>query len=67
MFGPYHARPFASIFGTGYPLIQVQGWSFSDALNCQADKPKNPLVYNDEACRQLYDSTKAILQKKLGL
>lgn len=53
MFGPYHARPFASIFGTGYPLIMVQGWSFSGTLNCMADKPKNPLVYDDEACRRL--------------
>lgn len=64
MFGLYHTRPFASIFGTGYPLVQIQGGNFSDRLNCLADKPKNPLVYNDEACKRLYDSTQAILRKK---
>lgn len=67
MFGPYHARPFPAIFGTGYPAIQFQGWNWSDTLNCLADKPENPLVYDDEACRRLYEGTIAVLQSKLGV
>ena len=67
MFGPFHARPFVSLFGLGFPFVQLQGWSISDTLNCLADAPKNPLVWDDEACRRLYDSTQAILSKKLGV
>lgn len=66
MYGPIHKRlpyiPFA-----GFPAGTLNAFGFSTELNVTNDTPKNPVVQDDAACKEVYDKTIALLKSKGAL